>query len=134
MSHSSPRLLLLLPVLVLLLPGCQLGGNRDADDLRGILYRYEAAVRWGDLRQAYAFLKPGTQVQIPSGLENIRVTAYETVSAAAPQSEGRWGHTVSIQYLHRDRQQVKTLVDRQIWAKDPESERWYRDNPIPQFP
>ena len=134
MSRPKAWLSLFLVLPVLLLPACQLGGNRDADDLRGILYRYEAAVRWGDLRKAYAFLKPGTQVQVPAGLENIRVTAYETVNAAAPESEGRWSHTVSIQYLHRDRQQVKTLIDRQIWIKDAEGEFWYRDNPIPAFP
>lgn len=132
MPFPNARLLLVLSLFAPLLSGC-LVGNREADDLRVILHRYEAAVRWGDLSKAYGFLKPGTRVQIPPGLENIRVTSYETVSPAAPQSEGRWTQTVAIQYLHRDRQQVKTLIDRQIWVKDPEGEFWYRDNPIPQF-
>jgi hypothetical protein len=134
MSRTLVRLLFLLPCLALVLPGCMLGGTRDAEDLRDLLHRYEAAVRWGDLRNTYGFLKPGTRVQIPNGLDNVRVTAYEIVSAAAPEGEGRWGQTVSIQYLHRDRQQLKTLIDRQVWVKDPDTENWYRDNPMPQYP
>lgn len=127
------QLLLLGIWCVALLTGCPLAGPRYEDDLRGTLYRYEAAVRWADLTKVYGFLKPGTEVAIPPGLNNIRVTAYEAVSPPTPIDQHRWQQTVSIQYLHRDRQQVKTLVDHQVWVQDAETEHWYRDNPIPVF-
>ncbi len=131
---SPVRGLLLVLSCLFALAACQFGGSRKDDDLRGYLFRYESTVRWDDLRKAYNYLKPGLEVQIPSDLANIRVTSYETVSPPVPGGDGQWMQTVSIQYLHRDRQQVKTLVDRQIWSQDPETELWYRVNPIPAFP
>ena len=119
--------------LLALLSGCPLAGPRYDDDLRGTLYRYEAAVRWGDPTKPYGFLRPGTEVAVPPGLGNIRVTGYEAISPPTPMEDGRWQQTVSIQYLHRDRQQVKTLIDRQVWVRDADSGHWYRDNPVPAY-
>jgi hypothetical protein len=93
---------------------------------------FEDVVRWGDLRKMYVFAQPGSEVEIPAGLDTVRVTHYEVVDAheIAPW---RWAQTAVINYVLTDRQVVRQLVDEQVWASDDEGKTWYRDNPPPHF-
>lgn len=93
---------------------------------------FEGVVRWGDLRKMYLFAKPGTQVSIPDGLDNVRVTHYE-VSNEHQLAPNRWAQTAVIDYVLSDSQVVKRLVDNQVWASDDDGKTWYRVNPPPVF-
>ena len=93
---------------------------------------FESVVRWGDLRKMYLFAKPGTEVTIPDGLDMVKVTHYE-VSGEHEIAPWRWEQTAVIDYVLTDRQVVRRLVDRQVWASDDQGKTWYRVNPPPVF-
>lgn len=130
------RAAVLLICLSLLLVGCRAarpGGTPPS--LHDRLRLYEGVVRWGALDRMYAFLKPELleQFEIPQGLGNFRVINYERVSGPAALDENRWIQTVAIEYVLQDQQVVKSLVDQQTWEREPDTEAWYRVNPIPPF-
>ena len=47
--------------------------------------------------------------------------------------ENKVSRKVRIEYVLRDRQVVKTLIDNQIWEYDSEIDQWFRVNPPPEF-
>lgn len=125
----------LLPLLLtLLLPACQTLTERDdSRKLESTLSSYGTAARWQRLSNLYGFLVPELQPDtLPSGLEDVRVTSYEVTVPPRKLADDRAVQTVVIQYVHLDRQVVRTLVDRQLWARDDKGE-WQRANPIPVF-
>ena len=120
----------------LLLAACQtLPISESEKKLRYTLKVYEDVVRWGSLSKVYALTQPepGVMVDVPAGLDNIRVTSYETVSGPDQLAEDQWTQTVSIEYVLTDRQIVKTLLDNQLWRLSVATGGWYRENPIPPF-
>ena len=122
--------------LLVLLSGCQYLMRTDLPgDLEFKTSAFEDTVRWGDLSNMYAFLKPDPEqsIEIQPGLDNVRVTATETASPLAEVNETRWVRTIVIDYVLTDRQVVRQIVDQQVWTTDDEGETWYRDNPVPQF-
>lgn len=128
--HRLP-LLLILPLVLL---ACRAGNPLDPVPRKLVLTvsTFEDVVRWGDLRKMYAFAKPGASMQVQPRLSNVRVTHYEEgqLSELAPW---RWGQSVVISYVLKDRQVVRQLLDQQVWVSDDEGKTWFRDTPIPQF-
>ncbi len=96
------------------------------------LQLYDHAVRWGELAASYDFLEPGLAAQPPAGLDNVRVTGYEELSRV-PRGEHEFERRVKIEYVLEDRQQVKSVIDRQRWRYDPEKETWLRANRPPEY-
>lgn len=125
---------LLLSILVLSLGAC-MATNPYAPVPKelGIKVRvFEDVVRWGDLRKMYVFARPGSRISIPQGLDNVQVNHYE-VSDTREIAPWRWSQTAVIDYVLVDRQVVRQLIDRQVWASDDEGKSWYRLNPPPTF-
>jgi len=122
-----------LAMLAVLLAGCS--GLKDKESsLDRTLNAYGSAVRWGDLASTYDFLAPelAGQSEPPGDLGNIRVIQYEVLQR--PVTDGdRATLQARISYVHRDRQVVRTLDDRQEWRHDSEA-GWRRSNPIPRMP
>lgn len=136
-------LLISLPLLaiVLLLGACQssfvktyLNLDEVPKSLQERVKQFEGIVRWGALQKMYVFTKhePGKPVEIPMDLDNVRVTSYELASDLAPLDPLRWTQTAVIDYVLKDRQVVRQLVDHQVWVSD-EGKNWYRENPPPRF-
>ncbi len=122
--------------LLVLLSGCQYLMRTDLPgDLEFKTSAFEDTVRWGDLSNMYAFLKPDPEqpIEIPPGLDNVRVTATETASPLAQVNETRWVRTIVIDFVLTDQQVVRQIVDQQVWTTDDEGKTWYRDNPVPEF-
>ena len=126
------RLLVLLP---LLLGACVANNMKSSESkLRDTLRYFETTVRWGQLERMSAFLAPQLAEQAPQpGLDNVRVTLYETLSGPSPVSDERWVQTVGIEYVLKDSQVVKRLTDNQVWELDAEEGAWFRANPLPRF-
>ncbi len=119
--------------MAVLLAGC--AGLKDKESsLERTLSAYGSAVRWGDLASTYDFLEPELAAQSePSGnLDNIRVIQYEVLKGPMTDGERATVHA-RVSYVHRDRQVVRTLDDRQEWRHDSEY-GWRRSNPIPRMP
>lgn len=96
---------------------------------------FEDVVRWGALQKMYLFQKrdPEKAVELPDGLDNVRVTGYELAAPIARVSEGRWAQTAVIDYVLIDRQVVRQLIDQQVWVSADDGKTWYRENPPPRF-
>lgn len=126
--------LLSITLAVLALTGCLDRQRRDIS-LDATLRKYESTLRWGRLEDAYLFKRTpdAGQAEIPRGLGDVRVTGYEVLSPAVEVSEGRAVQAVRIQYLFRDRQVVKTLMDEQVWQYDKDADRWYLASPVVSF-
>ena len=120
----------------LLLSGCQsLEQKKQNILLTQTLRTYESTIRWGDLRKAYSFLKPelAATTEVPSGLENIRVTGYEVISPPVSLSEDNATQVAYIKYVRKDQQMEKTITDQQLWEFNPEEKRWYLISNVPDF-
>jgi len=134
------RLSLFLPLLAmaLLLGACKsefLNTGEVPKSLKARLGQFEGIVRWGALQKMYAFNKneSGEPVEIPMGLDNVRVTGYEAASGLVKVTPTRWTQTVVIDYVLTDRQVVRQLIDQQVWVSEDEGKTWYRENPPPLF-
>ncbi len=130
-------------VLLALLSGLLLGGcgtlskakKNQALDLR--LREYAHEVRWGALEALPSYLeadKLSEQPPIADDPQNIRVTEYEVLRPPMPGSdENQITQTVKIDYLFRDRQVVRSIIDQQSWKYYPDTGNWVRTNLIPVF-
>jgi len=128
-----------LPLLLvtLLLAGCQALEVRERQtSLDKALRAYETAIRWSYIHQAYSLMRPEQieEVEIPSGLENIKVTRYEVLDPAVNDIKTNTARQVAfISYVEKDRQQEKTLTDHQLWEYDDSVGRWYLISGVPAF-
>ena len=121
---------------VILLSGCQsLGGKKQQELLTNTLRAYGSTIRWGDLHNAYGYLHPkqAEKVEIPEGLDNIRVTHYEVVDPLRKMGENSATQVVQIRFIYKDRQMEKELSDRQLWEFDEQARRWYLISKVPPF-
>ena len=118
------------------LSGCgTIEESKESQKMEVRLDLYAKTVRWGALENMYGFLTPEESVKVvfPDNLGNIRVTNYQVRIPPMILDEHRLAQTVTIEYLHRDSQVIKTMSDSQIWEYNPEVKEWYRANPIPEF-
>jgi hypothetical protein len=127
------RLLLLLVAATL--AACQSNPFSDGPprNLQERVKTFEDIVRWRELDKMYAFVKPGPGMpsEVQPGLDNVRVTSYES-SPLRPLGKDRWAMTAVIDYVLLDSQIVRQLVDQQVWESE-DGKNWYRASPIPLF-
>lgn len=121
----------------LLLAGCEtVGKARKDQSMNTRLKEYAHEVRWGTLEALPSYLSPDlmdTQEPVAKDPSNVRVTSYEVLRNPMPAGENQIVQTVKIEYLFRDRQVVRNLVDQQKWEFNPENNDWVRINHIPAF-
>jgi hypothetical protein len=119
---------------LLLLSACQsLGEQRQATLLQDTLSRYEATLRWGDLSQARGFGSPGSAASEQQTSPDLRITRYQVVQGPSLRDRHWAQQTVVIEYVFESTQQVRELVDRQLWHYDPDTESCLRETPLPDF-
>lgn len=139
MRVIKPVFILLVTALLVtgLLSGCQTIGEREQSKiLEDTLRAYSGIIRWGSLEKAYSFRDPTNEEEpddIPEGLDNIRVTSYEVVQGPTMTSETTAVQVVMIEYLHKDRQVIRRIQDKQLWRYNEEQERWSLSTRVPQF-
>ncbi len=128
---------ILLICLVLVVAGCR--SNPFGPDvpmhLAASTKLFEDTVRWGNLENMYLFLRADTEqkIEVQKGLDNVRVTGYETSQLRQLDDEGRWAQTAVIDYVLTDQQVVRQLTDDQIWVSEDDGKTWVRTTPVPQF-
>ncbi|WP_456379384.1 hypothetical protein [Thiolapillus sp.] len=139
MKIFSTQTMVLLAILafMLLTSGCATVEKASKNQkMHERLKAYAHEVRWGALEALPAYLRPAMVAQqkdIAKDPANIRVTEYEVVVPPSPAGENQIVQTARINYLFRDRQVVRTLVDQQSWEYEPETKQWFRINTIPAF-
>ena len=128
------RIALLLCLLLLTLSACQsLSEKRQSTQLEDTLRNYEAMVRWGDLSQVQQFASAGPDDAVQHVTPGLRVTGYQVVQGPSLLDPEHAVQTVIIEYVFESTQQVREVVDRQVWHYDPETQSWSRQSPLPDF-
>lgn len=101
------------------------------------LRQYEAIVRWSEWDGAVNFLAPEYLEEHPISrldmdrLRLFRVTQY-IVRSGAPLDDGdRYEQAVEIRLFNRNRAVERTILDRQDWQYDANSERWLLHSGLP---
>jgi len=121
-------------IALLILSACQsLSEQRQATLLQDTLRRYEATVRWGALSQAHEFVDPGARVELENPRPDLRITGYEVLQGPAMVDAQRAVQAVLIEYVFESTQQLRQVVDQQVWRYDPQTETWSRQSPLPEF-
>ncbi len=138
MKLDPTRLWMLLSILVssMLLVGCKTIDDSKEDQLmQARLNLYAKTVRWGALENLYGFLTLDERIKavFPGNLDNIRITDYQVRIPPMMLEQHILSQTVTIEYLFRDTQVIKTMSDNQIWEYNKETKQWFRANPIPEF-
>lgn len=133
--RMSYRLAVLLGLAAaLLIPGCgKVREEGKSNALEAATTAYGSAIRWGYYETALGYLHPDKRVELPAGIESIRVTSYDVVQPPLRQDEDGATQVVRIEYLHEDVQRVKSLTDRQTWRYDPEAKGWWLYSGLPAF-
>ncbi len=110
----------------LLLSACATQGEM-MDDLNKTLRGYEKAVRWAKFDAAYSYHKRETEqeVSIPTNMENIRVTKYESSNQRFDQQKLVMKQIVTLHYYNTDDLRERSLKHRHEWKYFPENKRWY---------
>lgn len=136
--RSAPLHPLMIPLLgaVLLLTGCAtVERDKRAIALQAATNGYQSAIRWGYYETAFGFLHPDLRKDkpLPEGLKDLRVTGYDVVQPPTLQGEDSATQVANIDYLYEDRQVVKRISDRQVWAWDDELNSWWLKSGLPAF-
>ncbi|UCE88618.1 MAG: hypothetical protein JSW10_09805 [Pseudomonadota bacterium] len=117
----------------------QLVGCSTTDKLNELDYTvraYERVIRWGDLEMTGQFRKERDVVltdQDKKRMAGIRVTSYDVVDSSVSKDKLHAQQLVKIRYYFQDTMVEKTISDRQDWAFDEETQKWYLESYPPEF-
>ena len=95
---------------------------------------YERSIRWGEFARAKSFHKdePLLADLERRRLKNYRVTDYSILQTRTPDSNNSY-LIVEIKYYKNDRPVIKSIVVKQHWKRETESDVWYLNSPYPKF-
>lgn len=128
------RLAVLLCLALLGTSACQsLSERRQTTLLQDTLSRYEATMRWGDPAQARRFGSSDSGSSQQTLSPDLRITGYQVLQGPGMVDAQQVVQAVAIEYVFESTQQVRELVDQQVWRYDPSTESWYRQSPFPEF-
>lgn len=131
------RLLVLAALLTLLLAGC--ASDRRNQALTNTLNAYAGVVRWGDFNSALQFVDPKVRAEhAPSPLEmsryeQFRVTGYDDGQGPMPNGENEVRQVVAISLVNNNTQAERTVVDRQTWRYDAQTNHWWLVTGLPDI-
>jgi len=133
------RRLLVFVVLLstLLLSGC--ATNKRNEALTNTLNAYGSVVRWGDFGSALQFIDPKVRDEhMPTQLEmarfdQFRVTGYDDGGGPAASGENEVRQVVAISMVNNNTQAERTVIDRQTWRYDAQTNHWWLLTGLPNL-
>jgi hypothetical protein len=121
-----------------LLGGCAAVTKSDAQLLEETLDTYAAVIRWGNFEEALSFVDPETLKSHPvtdldlQRYHQVQVTAYNE-QPARHVGEHEVHQTVEIGLANRNTQQVRAIIDRQVWHFDEKAHQWWLVSGLPDI-
>ena len=131
MFNRLPKLVSLF-IMSMVLFACSTTNEMELLDLQTM--SYERSVRWGEFARAKSFHKDApllTDLE-RRRLKNYRVTDYSILNTRTPDPNNSY-LIVEIKYYKNDRPVIKSMVVKQHWKREKESEVWYLNSPYPKF-
>ncbi len=129
--------LVLLAIITASIAGCAaIERRKQQETLDDTLRIYGNAIRWGQFGLAEKFLAP-PEDGLPPGtlpdMEGVKVTAYEVREKTISENGEHAVVVARIQFVHRDRASVYTVMDQQQWQFDAPAKRWLLRGGLPNF-
>lgn len=121
---------------VLTLTACP-SSSKITKSLDLTLAQYEKAVRWSEWEVATNHLAPSFLEQNPLSpldmdrLRLFRVTQYNIRSTTPFDAGTGLSQVVEIRMFNRNRAVERSLIDRQEWRYDADTERWFLHSGLP---
>jgi hypothetical protein len=128
----------LLVVAVALLGGCAAVTKSDQQLLEDTLETYASVIRWGNFEEAASFVDPEILKEHPvteldlQRYHQIRVTAYND-QPAKHIGEHDVQQVVEIGLVNVNTQQVRAIIDRQVWHFDEKNHHWWLVSGLPDI-
>ena len=124
-------------ILAMLITACGSVPERIAKEKFSQIARsYELSITWSEFEAAATHLKPESDDAEPPDFEqlkNIEVSRYRIKRVALSNDREEITQVVEIEYFHKDKMIVKTIVNTQIWKYDAQLKRWFLTNGLPDF-
>ena len=102
------------------------------------LRSYAAAIRWGDMGQAQAFLDPKLREQHPptalelARYQQVQVSGYDE-QPPQPVNDTEVRQTVKIDLVNVNTQSARSIVDHQVWRYDAATKHWWLTSGLPDI-
>ena len=117
--------------------GCaRLEAQEKSIQLQDLSAAYRKAIRWSEFEVAKHYIRhrDGSGFDYDKAfLEGIKVTSMEIVKHDVSIENLEAKVTAELSYYHLNQGSIKTIVDKQLWWYDPDTERWYLDGEFPAF-
>lgn len=134
---SHIRTLLLLACL--LAAACASAGSRGkANALEKAQYAYSAALRWGDIRGAWAQQDPAWRGAHPLSdfdverYKQLQVTSYQVTDSGGGDVDEAV-RTIEVGIANRNTMAARTVTYRETWHYDTASKTWWVTSGLPDF-
>ena len=122
---------------VLLLLGCaNLNDFTKLDAFDTTSRAYSHSIRWSEFDEAAIFIKPSDDQSLsppPEVLKMIRVTDYAIKKTAVAEDQTKVFQVVEVTYYRNDRMVVKTILEKELWEWNSESQKWELSSGLPNF-
>ena len=122
---------------MLLLSGC--ATDRRSDALTHTMIAYANAVRWDGFEAAELFVDPKLRDAHPiteldrERFKQVQINDYDDGNGPVPAGENEVRQTVRIGLTNVHTQEVRTIVDHQLWRYDPDKGKWWLETGIPNL-
>lgn len=135
----KPGIRILWLMIGLLAAACTSAGTRGkANALEKAQYAYSAALRWGDIRGAWAQQDPAWRSTHPLGdfeierYKQLEVTSYQVMDSSGGDVDEAV-RTIEIGIANRNTMAVRTVTYRETWHYDAATKTWWVTSGLPDF-
>ncbi|MBS0199316.1 MAG: hypothetical protein JSR70_02590 [Proteobacteria bacterium] len=133
------RIRTLLLLLGLFAAACASAGTRGkANALEKAQYAYSAALRWGDIRGAWAQQDPAWRSAHPLSdfelerYKQVEITSYRTLDSGSGDVDEAV-RTIEVGLANRNTMAARTITYRETWRYDAATKTWWVTSGLPDF-
>lgn len=133
------RIRTLLLLLGLFAAACASAGTRGkANALEKAQYAYSAALRWGDIRGAWAQQDPAWRNAHPLSdfelerYKQVEITSYRTLDSGSGDVDEAV-RTIEVGLANRNTMAARTITYRETWRYDAATKTWWVTSGLPDF-
>ena len=138
-GRSGPQLLRKAALVALLaLAGCASQEKGDIKVLESTLRAHASEMRWGDIQRSLAYVDPEVLKEHPptsfelSHWQQLRIAGYREQPYELVDSTHAT-QVVEVELINKHTQAVRSVIDRQQWRYDVETERWWLMTGLPKL-
>ena len=119
----------------IILTSCLAGvPSKQNEQLHTEVKTYGKLIRWRAYDEAAGYIRSPEDKSVivdTEAYKEIRVTKYQLLTIELNEEQQEANVTAEISYYHERVNNVHTIVDNQLWWRDPDSGRWFINGSLP---